>query len=112
MICKKCGKEIKVYDYISGSVESYKKYCKENDKKISNVILTKYKGYHRFFYCKNCNEPIDYKDMSIEMFFTWLKYSSESGDSHEQSGKAIIRYFELDKLLSSHNIKDGDNNGM
>lgn len=41
-----------------------------------------------------------YKDMPIDMFLRWLEFSSDVGDSREISGKALIRYFELDKLLN------------
>ena len=98
MICKKCGKEVDRNHY-SGLVESHINFYKMNRKEIPTLLLNEYKNHHRFFGCKNCNQPIDYKDMPMEMFFRWLKASSDDGDSRETSSKALIRYFELDKLL-------------
>lgn len=98
MKCKKCGNNLDLYYYSSLTKEHIKCYQNRNEE-VPPVLTTVYKNHNRFYGCEKCNEPIDYKDMPIDMFFNWLQYSSEAGDSREISGKALIRYFELDKLL-------------
>lgn len=100
MICKKCGKEIDS-NYYRATKKSHNELMKlKNDGiAIPNSLFTTYKDYHGILLCENCDEPVEYIDTPLQMFFEWLKFSSEKGDTHEASGKAIIRYFELDKLL-------------
>lgn len=98
MKCKKCGNDITL-GYYSALTEQHIKYYQNRHDDIPPLLLNEYRDYKRFYACNKCNEPIDCKDMPIEMFFRWLQDSSEAGDSREASGKALIRYFELDKLL-------------
>lgn len=98
MKCKKCGNDLEYHHY--GALVSETIKCYKNRKEpIPELLTTSYKDYHRYYGCEKCGEPIDYKDMPIDMFFGWLEYSAEAGDSREASGKALIRYFEFDKLL-------------
>ena len=98
--CKKCGNDIKL-SYYSALTKEYIKCYQNRHGEIPSLLLNEYRGYKRFYACEKCNEPIDFKDMPLEMFFRWLEDSSEAGDSREVSGNALIRYFELDKLLES-----------
>lgn len=72
---------------------------KNEGEKVPYSLLTTYKDFNGVLLCKNCEEPIDYMDMPLEMFFNWLEFSSEKGDSRKATGKALIRYFHLDELL-------------
>lgn len=97
MKCKKCG-------YVSKYIES--RYIVSEGSFFSNgqSIPEKYKGFSHVPCCDKCGEPSnDYLDLSIEEFFNLIKDNSE----RKVSGKALIRYFELDKLLSSQS-KGGD----
>ena len=98
MKCKKCGTDIG-FSYYSGLTKEHIKCYQNRHENIPSLLLSEYKDYKRFYACEKCNEPIDFTDMSIEMFFRWIRDSSDAGDSREASGKALIRYFELDKLL-------------
>lgn len=98
MKCKNCGNDIE-FKYYSALTKEHIKYCKNRHEEIPNILINVYKDYKKFYACEKCNEPIDYKDMPIKMFFRWLQDSSNAGDSRETSGKALLRYFELDKLL-------------
>ena len=100
MICKNCGKEIDT-NYYYGIKNSHKKLMAFKNKgiEIPESLLTTYKENHAVLLCGNCDGVLDYKDMPMEIFFNWLERSSEAGDPREISGKALIRYFELDKLL-------------
>ncbi len=98
MKCNKCGHDIELYHYSALTKEHIKCFVNRNEP-VPSILTDVYKNHHRFFGCEKCGEPIDYKNMPMEMFFSWLQYSSEAGDSREASGKALIRYFHLDKLL-------------
>lgn len=100
MKCKKCGNDVELNHYGALTKEHIKCF-KNRGEPVPLILSNVYKNHHRFYGCEKCGEPIDYKDMPIDMFFTWLQYSSEAGDSREDSGKALIRYFDLDKLLKS-----------
>lgn len=100
MKCKKCGNDIKL-NYYGALPKEYINCCQNRNESVQPVLTSVYKDHFRFYGCEKCGEPIDYKDMPIDLFFNWLQYSSEAGDSRETSGKALIRYFELDKLLES-----------
>lgn len=101
MICKKCKKKINAGNCLYAQKRNYAELIllKELGEKVPNILLDTYKDCHAVPLCESCNYPIDYVNMPMEMFFEWLKHSSEKGDSRETSGKALIRYFELDKLL-------------
>lgn len=98
MICKKCGHNIE-HPNCSCLTKSLIEYYK--NKETPSVLTDVYKHHNRVYCCENCNEPIDYNyiDMPLNIFFNWLKDSSICGDTREVSGKALIRYFELDKML-------------
>ena len=101
MICKNCGKEIDNNNYYLASKKSHEELIKlKNDGlDIPCSLLNTYKDHHGVLLCKNCNEPIEYIDIPVKIFFKWLEFSSEQGDTHKASGKAIFKYFELNKLL-------------
>lgn len=101
MKCKKCGNDNKLWEHCYGLTKEHIKYYQNQNENIPKLLTTIYKDYKRFCFCGKCNEPFDYKDMPMDMFFRWLQDSSEAGDSREVFGKALIRYFELDKLLES-----------
>jgi len=96
--CKKCGNDIKL-SYYGALTKEHINCCQNRNESVPPVLTGVYKDHFRFYGCEKCGEPIDYKDMPMDMFFNWLQYSSEAGDSRETSSKALIRYFELDKLL-------------
>jgi len=98
--CKKCGNDINLNYYGALTKEHIKCYQNRNES-VPLVLTSTYKDHYRFYGCEKCGEPIDYIDMPMDMFFRWLQYSSDAGDSREASGKALIRYFGLDKLLES-----------
>ena len=61
-----------------------------------------YKGYTWVPQCGKCGFIPDYKDLSTDDFFNWLNTCDEDKKTSENlKGKALIRYFELDKLLES-----------
>lgn len=98
MICKKCGKEIK-YSYFTVT----KKHLHQQFENMSDEINDIYKDYPCLYACKECYEGIDYKDMEVGMFFTWLDMVSEKESKYmcdkNIKGKALIRYFGLDELF-------------
>lgn len=98
MKCKKCGEEIN-NNYYSCSTTKYLDYYKKGNSEVPEILSMICNEHHKICFCEKCKEFIDYKDMPIDMFLDWLCYSSESGDSRMASGKAFVRYFELDKLL-------------
>lgn len=98
MKCKKCGNDIR-FNYYTGLTKEHIECYQNRNEDIPSLLLSEYKDYKRFYACEKCDEPIDFTDMSIEMFFMWLKDSSNAGDSSETSGKALIRYFHLNELL-------------
>lgn len=93
MKCKKCGN-------ISKYIES-RYVVKAGQSFFSNgkSIPQDYYGFTYIPCCTKCGEPFqDYKDLSTTEFFSWLQGMDETVD-RELKGKALIRYFELDKLL-------------
>lgn len=106
MKCEKCGCNNE-YNHVSCLTQEYIKSNNNTDKEVPEILTTLYRDHKRVYCCENCMEPIDYQDMPLRMFFNWLENSSNAGDSHEDSGKALIRYFKLDKLLGLQ-LKDGD----
>ena len=96
MKCKKCEHEIDMCHYAKTRelIQCYK-----NRKETPPLFLLRH--YTNVTYtalCDNCSEPIDYVDLPMESFLNWLNFSSKAGDSRLTSGKAIIRYFGLDKV--------------
>ena len=108
--CKKCGHEIDRCHYTKTNqlIQCYKNR-KENP---PSFLLHYYADLNYVALCNNCSEPIDYIDLPMEIFFNWLRLSSKAGDSRSASGKAIIRYFEVEKLLKeqSERMQEGDEN--
>lgn len=94
MQCKNCFKEVEKWDIIQYIV-------KPNQKFFSNsmAIPSIYYGYTRIPACSQCGAIIDYKNLSGEKFFNWLNGMDDNEVSKYLKGKALIRYFELDKLL-------------
>lgn len=93
MKCKKCGHEESfLYDrYI----------VKAGQRHFSNgtLIPKEYIGFTLIPHCKKCGEPFeDYVNFSTDYFMKWLTDMDETVD-RKLKGKALIRYFELDKLL-------------
>lgn len=92
MKCKRCSSENK---YISSRY-----VVKPNQEFFSNgqPIPLKYKGFSYIPYCEKCGEPYDdYINLTVNDFLSLLDDNSSLNRSSK--GKAIIRYFELDKLL-------------
>lgn len=93
MKCEKCGN-------ISGYIES-RYVVKAGQSLFSNgsSIPQSYYGFTHIPCCEKCGAPFqDYKNLSTSEFFSWLQGMDETVD-RELKGKALIRYFELDKLL-------------
>lgn len=93
MKCKKCGN-------ISEYIES--RYIVKEGSFFSNgqPIPENYRGLSYVPCCDKCGEPHeDYLDLSTKEFFSLL--NDNNNDNRLSKGKAIIRYFELDKLLES-----------
>ena len=61
-----------------------------------------YNGYTDIPICGKCNTVIDYKDLPVERFLEWLDdCTGGKNDTENLKGKALIRYFGLDKLLET-----------
>lgn len=93
MKCEKCGN-------ISGYIES-RYVVKAGQSFFSNglSIPQSYYGFTHIPCCEKCGEPFqDYKNLSTSEFFNWLQGMDETVD-RELKGRALIRYFELNKLL-------------
>lgn len=91
MVCKKCNQ------VIDGDC-FYIVTAKQSFLRNGNPLPEIYYGFNRIPCCKKCGEVIDYKDLPSEKFWTWLTYMDETV-SRELKGKALIRYFDLDKLI-------------
>lgn len=92
MKCKKCNSDNK---YI---LSRY--VVKPNQEFFSNgqSIPTNYKGFSYIPYCEKCGEPYeDYIDLPVHEFLNLLDDNNYT--NRMAKGKALIRYFELDKLL-------------
>lgn len=93
MKCKKCGN-------ISEYIES--RYIVKEGSFLSNgeSIPENYRGLSYVPCCNKCGEPYeDFLDLSTDDFFSLL--NDKNNDNRLAKGKALIRYFELDKLLES-----------
>lgn len=94
MICKNCGKEI-TWDLLTCRINQSQKFL-SNSIDIPEI----YNGYTDILVCGKCYTVIDYKDLPVERFLGWLNNClGEQKDSENLKGKALIRYFGLDKLL-------------
>ncbi len=91
--CKNCGKVVERPSHFS-PVEGLKIKFKFEQGYIPEILSKTYDGLHITYNCDCCLYPFDYKDLSMEDFFSWLQYSSEHGDSRKDSFKAILRYFD------------------
>lgn len=93
MKCKKCGNEEKF---------PYNRYIvKAGQTNFSNgtSIPKEYIGFTLIPHCEKCGEPFeDYINFSADYFMNWMTGMDETV-SRKLKGKALIRYFELDKLL-------------
>ena len=93
MKCEKCGN-------ISEYIES--RYVIKTGQSLFINGLSIPQSYYGFTHipcCEKCGEPFqDYKNLSTAEFFNWLQGMDETVD-RKLKGKALIRYFELDKLL-------------
>lgn len=98
MKCRNCGYENTItrtsYEVTPGQV-----FFPNGD-----VIPRAFWGFEYIPCCEKCGTPYnDYIDFSTEDFLYLLKDNSD----RVIKGKALIRYFELDKLLGQQS-KDGD----
>ena len=91
--CKQCG----CITFIGNAYGSVK-YEILNDSADENIKFI-YDKYPIVCYCSNCRNPIDYIDLSLDMFLYWIKYISDLGCDRKFIGKALIRYFGLDELF-------------
>ena len=94
IMCKNCGKVIESPSH-SSHVERLKAKFEFEQGYIPEILKTIYDRLHIAYNCDCCGYPFDYKDLSMEDFWGWLKYSSEHGDSRKDSFKAILRYFDM-----------------
>ena len=94
MVCKKCGKDPDPRDY------SYFKV--KNCMSIENgpFIPDMYKEYYHAPRCNKCNDIIDYTDIDLRDFTHWFNNEYEHGTSRKLLGKALMRYFCLDEIIS------------
>ncbi len=91
--CKKEHTREKIFEYVLYKVSS----CKQN---IHVELPDIYNDVLYALYCERWGRFIDYKDISVNDFLEWLDHSTENIEDETVKGKAIIRHFGLDKLLS------------
>lgn len=69
-----------------------------------------YKGYHYMCVCPDWyktkdheiwrNEIVDYKGIYVDDFLNWVKGEEQRNTPRKLLGKAFLRYFELDDLIT------------
>ena len=66
------------------------------DLKIPDI----YKGHRYIPICEKCRNVIDYMDLTFDSFMWWIKDAFEYGTPRNLVGKALMRYFCLDEVIS------------
>lgn len=104
MKCKKCGKDLDRFYYLRCHLPTNEEDIPENLFEmlcgdVSETPSDKDSDYYFNYYCDNCHEPIPFMDMTSEMFCHWLKITNDLVGDPTLRGKALIKYFGLDKLL-------------
>lgn len=91
MKCKNCGYE-NITTHTSYKVTPGQAFFSNGD-----VIPRAFWGFEYIPCCEKCGRPWeDYMELSTEDFFCLLNNKTD----RKVKGKALIRYFELDKLLN------------
>lgn len=92
MRCKKCGYE-STYDMNRYVVKAGQAFFSNGQ-----PIPEKYRGLTYIPCCEKCGEPYeDYIDLPMQEFLSLL--DDDNTTNRLAKGKALIRYFGLDKLL-------------
>lgn len=99
MKCKNCGYE-SITTHTSHKVTPGQVFFSNG-----NVIPKAFWGFRHIPCCEKCGKSLeDYMELSTDNFLSLLKDDAD----RNVKGKALIRYFELDKLLNLQSNEEGD----